>query len=387
MKELKKYLTVGDILNHEKLFSAYPWIKNIKVEIKGEVIGDNATADYYPNINLISFYKPLKHTKIINNVLQFELNKKGFTSLLHEIQHAIQTHEEFAKGGYGQKDYHKLYGEVEARNTQMRLKMTAKERKATSPSQTQDVKNSDVIVIFNGDKMANAPMPVNANNNSKIGNWYSVNQYTEDYTNDAEALYDPTHDRVYLFVSNLTKDTLPIVLTHETIHRAENIDPKLKAAIDRFEGDLQRRFNLNAKGIGTKEELNAYKRVITAKTPLEDQQAEYRAYLGEQFAKNPDSFTGKLKKIFQELIAAIRVALVRHGLDFGMVSKLTSADLWAVSRYGQTVPAESKAKTVNYRDRIEAMQKENFGKTEQAILKSAQSNGYEGKNVGESRNG
>lgn len=130
--------------------------------------------------------------------------------LLHEIQHGIQDVEGFAAGGTerqmmpenakdilaqrqsildkissapegtnvdslfdqldaienpsvtASKRYQRLAGEVEARNTQTRQSMTDAERRATPPSETADVADSDVIVMFNGKEMASAPKPDNA---------------------------------------------------------------------------------------------------------------------------------------------------------------------------------------------------------------------------------
>ena len=62
----------------------------------------------------------------------------------------------------GWNAYRRLAGEVEARNTQARQGMTDAQRRATPPNQTADVDDSDVIVVFNGKEMANAPMPANA---------------------------------------------------------------------------------------------------------------------------------------------------------------------------------------------------------------------------------
>lgn len=58
--------------------------------------------------------------------------------------------------------YRRLAGEVEARNTQARQGMTDEQRRATPPSQTADVADSDVIVMFNGKEMQDAPAPANA---------------------------------------------------------------------------------------------------------------------------------------------------------------------------------------------------------------------------------
>ena len=60
-----------------------------------------------------------------------------------------------------QERYRRLAGEVEARNTQARQGMTDEQRRATPPSQTADVADSRVIVMFNGKVAENAPMPAN----------------------------------------------------------------------------------------------------------------------------------------------------------------------------------------------------------------------------------
>ena len=62
----------------------------------------------------------------------------------------------------GWRAYRRLAGEVEARNTQARQGMTDAQRRATPPSQTADVADSEVIVVFNGEEMESAPEPANA---------------------------------------------------------------------------------------------------------------------------------------------------------------------------------------------------------------------------------
>lgn len=74
---------------------------------------------------------------------------------LHEFQHGAQDAEGFATGGnprqfssqpdpYG--TYRRLAGEVEARNVQSRMNMTAAERRAKAPWLTQDVPDDQQIV-------------------------------------------------------------------------------------------------------------------------------------------------------------------------------------------------------------------------------------------------
>jgi len=58
--------------------------------------------------------------------------------------------------------YHRLAGEVEARNTQERQRLGDRGRRMMSPEVTQDVRNEDVVVMFNGKIAENAPVPANA---------------------------------------------------------------------------------------------------------------------------------------------------------------------------------------------------------------------------------
>jgi hypothetical protein len=155
--------------------------------------------------------------------------------------------------------------------------------------------------------------------------------------NGVEALYDEKHDRMYLVADMLDQNNLSPVLNHELLHRAEAIDPQLKAAISRFEDQFDRSFKHAAAGRGSAIEKAAYQRVIEAGTPAEDQAAEYRAYLVTEYSKKPDSFGGMIKKAIQDFIAAIRAALIRSGLDMGFIKSLTPADLAAMSRYGVNV--------------------------------------------------
>jgi len=153
----------------------------------------------------------------------------------------------------------------------------------------------------------------------------------------AQALYFPKGDQIFLVADSLNKKNLLPVLSHELLHRSFQTDQKLKTATDKFDTDLQIRFNLALRGKGTKIELDAAKRVIAAKTPQQHQLEEFKAHIVEQYLLDPQSITGKLKRIIADFIAAIRVALVRAGLDFGMVRSLSPSDLFAMSGYGANV--------------------------------------------------
>jgi len=156
-----------------------------------------------------------------------------------------------------------------------------------------------------------------------------------------QALYDLKSDTVYLVSDMLNKANQEGILAHELYHRSLATDPKLKASTAIFDADLQRRFELALKGIGSKIELDAAKRVVSANTAVANQREEFAAHIIELYLKNPQSFTGKLLKTIKDFFAAIRIALVRAGLNFGFVSRLNPSDLYAMSKYGAKVQAQA----------------------------------------------
>lgn len=140
---------LSTIMDHPKLYAAYPFLRQVRVfdtdfsEMGGSFDGESG------------------HIQV--NLDFSDANTLSF--LMHEIQHAIQNYEGFASGTSGVTDsanYRRSAGEVEARNVQSRISMTDAERRATPPSATADVADSDVIVVFNGKEMQNAPIPANA---------------------------------------------------------------------------------------------------------------------------------------------------------------------------------------------------------------------------------
>ena len=77
----------------------------------------------------------------------FEYQTEGV--LLHEVQHLIQEEEDFARGGSSKdRRYHRLAGEVEARNICIRHFLTPEERLKKLYSDTQDVPNEKQFVSF-----------------------------------------------------------------------------------------------------------------------------------------------------------------------------------------------------------------------------------------------
>lgn len=186
-KELEniRETTLGEVLNSNELFVAYPEIKNYKINI----INDKKT-------NWVAAFDP--STKQFNiNIANIEQNRNEYQllpTLLHETQHAIQNVEIFQRGGntklsnivlYGEFQkyiaekgisnptekqfndfvrkrfgdkvvdsnnfefelYKSIAGEVEARNVEKRFNMPEAERKAKMLSETEDVEEQYKIYI------------------------------------------------------------------------------------------------------------------------------------------------------------------------------------------------------------------------------------------------
>jgi|GEM_PF-4102149 len=191
-----KYALLKEVISYDEMFAAYPDLAEIKVYVD---LDDEGVSGYYSgreNAIHLSF-------KTGNN------SDDVFDTLTHEIQHAIQAREGFARGGSTEmfnesikvhtwlndleeaENYHRrgqnrfetgakmelekilrrynvetieelrslyeketklgrykrLAGEVEARNATRRLEMSYAERKASLLSETEDVSREDQIIL------------------------------------------------------------------------------------------------------------------------------------------------------------------------------------------------------------------------------------------------
>lgn len=136
MPEYGREGTIARFIDHDDLFRAYPDVAVIP-------------ADLSPSDVRRGFYNPgSEYTRV--SAPDAETASSVF---LHEIQHAIQERESFSRGGLpsyfdnlSQDDafdaYQRLAGEVEARNAEARRNMSAAERRATPPWETQDTPNA-----------------------------------------------------------------------------------------------------------------------------------------------------------------------------------------------------------------------------------------------------
>lgn len=81
-------IKVGDVLDHPELFKQYPWAKDINLEFTS-VKQLQGSGSYDSKNNLMT----------LNKSIARELPDEARSVLLHEVQHAIQEREGFAKGG------------------------------------------------------------------------------------------------------------------------------------------------------------------------------------------------------------------------------------------------------------------------------------------------
>ena len=147
---------LSDLVEGYALFEAYPDLKNVQVLISNSnELGKDNRGEWNRKNNTICLNGDYSVEEIES-------------TLLHEIQHAIQSKEGFARGAtpeywqskiynvYNDKRFNKdaktLYkntaGEIEARDVQTRRNMTAEERRNTFPESMK--LNNDVVFVDSG---------------------------------------------------------------------------------------------------------------------------------------------------------------------------------------------------------------------------------------------
>ena len=177
---------LSKVIDAPELFKAYPQLKDVRIETDAIMNDMPSNGEYNSKTNTITIHAD--ELKYMNGILN------------HEIQHAIQDIEGFARGGsprlirgevkkklnevtkqirqlraegkedeakalveknrglynaYQKNDdynsYKSLAGEVEARNVQERMNMTPEERRKTLAESTEDVARKDQIFLGVGD--------------------------------------------------------------------------------------------------------------------------------------------------------------------------------------------------------------------------------------------
>ena len=189
--KIEEELTLGDVLDGKgakNLFKYYPELRDVKFEYA------------YLGAYTIGSFDPETNTIKVNQSFMYN-PRMTMLNLLHEVQHAIQRIEGFARGGsenavrndmnkkldevtkqikqlkaegktdeakvlidknkglynaYANekddfKNYQALAGEVEARNVQTRMGMADEERRNSLASETEDVAREDQIFLWQDD--------------------------------------------------------------------------------------------------------------------------------------------------------------------------------------------------------------------------------------------
>lgn len=173
MIEYRKGVKLSDVINHPKLFEAYPQLKN--VDVYYEISSVNRGV-YNSNGNVI----------MLNPMHTIDEQKEA---IIHEIQHAIQGIENFANGsnleywknlGYSDEEamamYYNTAGEREARDVSARRDYNAEQRKNIRP----DIDRKDVVFANSGDAGYSADENIMQNDFEKKVDQIENNTYNSD---------------------------------------------------------------------------------------------------------------------------------------------------------------------------------------------------------------
>ena len=160
----RQYGSLSSFMAHGDLGKAYPEVYKIHTRISPDDVG-TANAHYNRGSD--------------TQVEQIVMAKKPFfdsdkSTMLHELQHAIQQREGFARGGSPEQfrgisknpydAYKKLAGEVEARMVQNRMHLTPEQRRDIYPFAIgrygyEDIPKTDQLIVFGNNKsMSQRPL-------------------------------------------------------------------------------------------------------------------------------------------------------------------------------------------------------------------------------------
>lgn len=135
----------GNILEHSELYEAYPELAGMNFQVRPREKMEGLSGAYYPLNDYIK----------ISDEHAYKLGS-GKSINIHELQHAIQERENFARGGVPEmfsdtespfEQYRRLAGEAEARATQARIGLTPQQRRALFPEDSYDVPIREMIVL------------------------------------------------------------------------------------------------------------------------------------------------------------------------------------------------------------------------------------------------
>lgn len=156
--------------------------------------------------------------------------------------------------------------------------------------------------------------------------------------------------KIHLVASNINKDTLFSTLHHEIFHYSLATNPNTRQIVDTFNKKMAARFGLALKGVGSKAEIEAAKRVASANTPREDRIEEFQAYLISQYTQPNNTLGAAIRKLISDFIASIKLIMQKLGVP---LKELTAADLNALALDG--IKSNIQGKLVSSFDNARAM--------------------------------
>ena len=138
-KHFGEPINIRHCMHDIALLTAYPAFERLRL-----------FALYSPTKGFAGYFDPGSYGMLVcmgTASSAFEYQTEGV--LLHEVQHLIQEEEDFARGGSSKdRRYHRLAGEVEARNICIRHFLTPEQRRKKLYSDTQDVPDKRQFVLF-----------------------------------------------------------------------------------------------------------------------------------------------------------------------------------------------------------------------------------------------
>ena len=231
MIEYRKGLKLSDVINHPKLFEAYPQLKN--VDVYYEISSVNRGV-YSSNGNVI----------MLNPMHTIDEQKEA---IIHEIQHAIQEIENFANGsnseywknlGYSDEEamamYYNTAGEREARDASARRDYNAEQRKNIRP----DIDRKDVVFANSGDAGYSADENIMQNDFEKKVDQIENNTYN---SNDVVIM-----GKTPKILQDIGLNSLPVAMTKNHIYSVAVSEARAKS-----EGRYKKNTNYHNLGFNT----------------------------------------------------------------------------------------------------------------------------------------
>lgn len=231
MIEYRKGVKLSDVINHPKLFEAYPQLKN--VDVYYEISSVNRGV-YSSNGNVI----------MLNPMHTIDEQKEA---IIHEIQHAIQEIENFANGsnleywknlGYSDEEamamYYNTAGEREARDVSARRDYNAEQRKNIRP----DIDRKDVVFANSGDPVYSANENIMQNDFEKKVDQIENNTYN---SNDVVIM-----GKTPKILQDIGLNSLPVAMTKNHIYSVAVSEARAKS-----EGRYKKNTNYHNLGFNT----------------------------------------------------------------------------------------------------------------------------------------